>query len=289
MFGFRIICIESTFFTTYRHQSFNVETFQYNTKTIDTIIPPEFRLIAYLFPGMLSMVINLIRLFGTSNELKKYFRKHPQFIVACCFTPFMFEGYKNSKLGNKCKIKIWKIGTLLNGFYIGVLPQCILLFSEYYKGVPSWDFVGTALWEKDIWEANDSLIKHPYGNTIFAVATSIFFFVLILLFFGCNCICNCICPLIRCCSSSKPCIYSSAPNSDTLISGNLSKETTNIEKNDYNRTSGEETIRVYLNPLTETTTHILVQNNIVKKKTWSEEQVAASKENVAPQVCYISS
>ena len=70
----------------------------------------------------------------------------------------------------KYKVKIWKLGTILNGLYIGLLPQCILLFTDYYKGVPSWGFAGTTSWEQGVMEDNDALIKHPYGNTILSIA-----------------------------------------------------------------------------------------------------------------------
>ena len=81
---------------------------------------------------------------------------------------------------------------------MAVLPQCILLSTDYLKGVYSWEFVGETLWEKGtpIYEGNDALFKHPFGNTIFATATGVFYSILILIFFNNE---------IFCCHKSIPC------------------------------------------------------------------------------------
>ena len=70
----------------------------------------------------------------------------------------------------------------MNAFYVGCLPQCILLFMDHYKGVSSWDFVGYTLSAKGTYEANDSIFKHKYGNTLFATTSLVFYFSLILVF-----------------------------------------------------------------------------------------------------------
>ena len=66
MFGVRAICIENAFFSSYRYQ-FPNQTTQYDqVETIEPIIPPEYRLLAYFFPCIFSFLVNLIRLLSTT-------------------------------------------------------------------------------------------------------------------------------------------------------------------------------------------------------------------------------
>ena len=217
MFGFRTFCIESAFFTSYRKQSFNETTSTWQNELIKPIISPQFRLLAYLVPCMLSLSVNCLRLFCTTVGLRNYLLTYPQFVFGSCFTPFMFEGQALPNSENGYTVRIWKLGTFVNAIYIGCLPQCVLLLTEYYKGVRSWDFVGNTLNSQGIWEKNDALIKSPYGNTIFAVTSCLFFFLLIVTFFriqplfknyGAHCrFLYCIC-----CPCFDTCIHYSDPN-----------------------------------------------------------------------------
>ena len=45
--------------------------------------------------------------------------------------------------------------TIINAFFIGCFPECILLFTEFLKGVPSWNYFGKKV------ENNDALLKYP--------------------------------------------------------------------------------------------------------------------------------
>ena len=186
MFGFRIICIESTFFTSYRYQHIHTGTeyfpFQLNEKTIDSIIPTEYRLLAYLTPSLISFMINIIKLHFTGITFTTYVKKYPQIFIASCFTPFMFKGCHQN---DQYSIKIWKFGTVLNAIFIGCLPQMILVGMDYYTGVIYWDFVGTHLAgvADRRYENNDALFKHNFGNSIFAIASGTFFLVLIVFVF----------------------------------------------------------------------------------------------------------
>ena len=190
MFGWRLVCIENAFFTTYRlynemhhlfpdDQPYLLNQYKEDT-TIDPLIPAKYRIAVYLIPSFISFIINTMRLFRTGQDLKQYVKKYPQIIIACCFTPFMFEGCKDNN------IRIWKYGSLFNAFFIGCFPQIVLLAMDFYRGSVSWDFIGNVLnWEK-IFENNDALFKFTYGNSIFAITSGIFFLLLILLTFFTN-------------------------------------------------------------------------------------------------------
>ena len=183
MFGWRLVCIENAFFTTYRLDN-KIQTYvpnQYKADTrIDPLIPAKYRIAVYLIPSFISFIINAMRLFRTGQDLKQYVRKYPQIIMACCFTPFMFEGCKENN------IRIWKYGSLFNAFFIGCFPQIVLLAMDFYRGCVSWDFIGNALNRERIFENNDALFKFTYGNSIFAIISGIFFLLLILLTFFTN-------------------------------------------------------------------------------------------------------
>ena len=113
MFAVRMICIENAFLSSYRHHHYRLHGGRSNEITIDPIIPPEYRLLAYLAPSFISLAINAIRLLATSVNRTNQIRKYPPILIACCFTPFMFEGC------NGKPTKIWRFGTILNAFFIG--------------------------------------------------------------------------------------------------------------------------------------------------------------------------
>ena len=74
MFGARLICIENAFCTSYIIQT--GDTYYFDTgRSIDPIIPPEYRILAYLTPSAISFIINMIRLLTTSAKIKKYVQK----------------------------------------------------------------------------------------------------------------------------------------------------------------------------------------------------------------------
>ena len=167
MFGFRIVCIESAFFTSYRFQTLNYTTSLFDTEQIFPIIPPEYRLLVYLVPSIIPVFINGFRLWCTTKGLWSYFLQYPQFIISPCFTPFLFEGYGANNQKGRSKLKIWRLGTIINAIYIGCIPQCILCFTDYYKGVHDWKFNSTDH-ANYVFENNEALFKSNYGNSIFS-------------------------------------------------------------------------------------------------------------------------
>ena len=193
MFGVRILCLENIFFTSYVYvdnRNFNPQSPDSHTvtKTISPLIAPEYRLLVYFIPCIISLVINLIQLTRTTKGKIQFLKKHPQLIVSPCFSAMMFEGI--TQQGKESRIKIWRFGSILNAVFIGCVPQMFLILSEFLKGTPSWTFIGGRLQTDPecspgcpVFETNDALIKHPYGNIVFAGLSSAFYLILILTFF----------------------------------------------------------------------------------------------------------
>ena len=177
MFGCRVVCIENAFFSSYRYQHYRRDEQGLAQKMIDPVIPAEYRVLVYFVPSLVSFVANGISLNGTLPKIKHHIRKYPQLLLACCFSPFIFKGC------NENSIRIWKVGSIFNAFFIGCVPQIILVFMDYYRGVVKWDFISFALDPELVYENNDALFKSKYGNSWFALISGIFFFFLIIFTF----------------------------------------------------------------------------------------------------------
>ena len=277
MFGIRTIAMESSFFTTYVRQEFNSTTYQYETKTIDPLIPPKYRLLIYFAPGIISLLINLLRLFFTAKDLGGYLMKYPQFMVAPMFGPFMFEGYKQNE---STQIRIWKWGTFINALCIGCLPQIVLIITEVYKGVPIWEFASTTLRAQSIYESNDALIKDPFVNIIFGIGSASLYGILILLFFSTKYLfsdrgIHCKCLYILCCPCPDPCINDSEPEPVTLTSENLSNE---------RPLSPEEATVGEPNQSSQTHTNVYVYAKT--RKMWIIGNDVDTRETFLMQVCF---
>ena len=151
MFAVRIICIENSFFSSYRYERRYLDERHDFSKRIDPIIDTKYRILVYLTPCLISFIINGVKLLTSGTKFMQSIRTYPQILIASCFTPF--------------------------------LPQIVLLVMDRYRGVTSWDFLGFALTPEFIWENNDALFRSSYGNSLFAIISFVFFFFLILLTF----------------------------------------------------------------------------------------------------------
>ena len=54
---------------------------------------------------------------------------------------------------------------------------------EFYRGAFKWDFIGITLSIENIWENNDALFKHRYGNCLFASISGVLYLFLIIFTF----------------------------------------------------------------------------------------------------------
>ena len=226
MFAVRVICIENSFFSSYRYERRYLDARHDFIKRIDPIIDTKYRLLIYLTPSLISFMINAIKLLTSGTHFMKSIRKYPQILIASCFTPFMFQGCEEKGIYT---IKIWKIGTILNAFFIGCLPQIVLYVIDRYRGVTNWDFLGLALEPEFIYENNDALFKSSHGNSLFAVTSFVFFFFLIILTFFTDKIfkrltvyCKCLCTPFPACPNN--CFDLNSEFSQCSKSSNLQTE-----------------------------------------------------------------
>ena len=70
---------------------------------------------------------------------------------------------------------------------MGCVPQTLLPVLDHYKGVPSWPFTSENIIgeiENNPFQDNNALLKYPYGNTIFSIATFSFYLFLMSIFFS---------------------------------------------------------------------------------------------------------
>ena len=123
MFFVRTFCIESSLFTSYRHRY---------KDNIDPLITEEYRLVFYLIPGIVSFLINITKLALSVKPTDfRYFKKFPQFLLCPMFCPLMFEGNPDQGDVNQPPVRVWKLGSILNSFFMGCIQPC-----QKYYGIP---------------------------------------------------------------------------------------------------------------------------------------------------------
>ena len=232
MFGVRIFVLEHSFFTSYRlvlppenyDHSNNTQWMQWAegvySNRIDPIIAPEYRLKVFLIPSLISVIGNSIRLSITTKGCRKFFLYYPQYIIMPAFSPITFEGTSSKSSTKTLELRIWKLGTFLNGLFIGVLPQIILISSDIIRGVTEWNFLESNL-KEGIVQNSDTIMKHRFGNIIFSVISIFVFsiiFILLLktdkLFVNKGLFCHS-CKMF-CCSCTNPCLLAPSSNPSNI-------------------------------------------------------------------------
>ena len=174
-FVFRMYAIEHTFFSAYQNYTleFSYEKYGALISSIDPILSHQFRLLVYFLPILPSMVFNALSLRRSmkTKYLIKLFLVFPQYFINSCFNPLIFEGITiHDPLTRKSyfKIRVWKIGTFLNTFYLIFIPQLILILSDVLRGITGWKFTktidGIEAVRTGFLETNTSILKHPFGN-----------------------------------------------------------------------------------------------------------------------------
>ena len=111
MFCFRLFALEAIFFASYQKisidQSNGWETFgDILEGEIKPLLLGKYRVLIYIAPAIISIVINMITLFLTAKNLKQLLTTYPQFLLSPAFSPFMFEGVKinDSDYG----VRVWR-------------------------------------------------------------------------------------------------------------------------------------------------------------------------------------
>ena len=133
----------------------------------------------------------------------QYFKKYPQFLLCPMFSPLMFEGNPEERDDDEPPVRVWKLGSIFNSVLIGCLPQILSVAMDQYKQIAEW-------YRKEEYYYSDgetnALIKHPYGNTIFAISSFLLYLFLTTIFFSWERIFKddgCLCTLCK--SLCRPC------------------------------------------------------------------------------------
>ena len=172
MFFVRTLCLEAALFTSYRSDN--------PLGRIDALIPEEYRLVVYFFPGVCAFIVNLLRLVLSSRgQDQKYLCKYPQFLLCPMFCPIMWEGNQDRSDSNKQPVRVWKLGSAFNAFFLGCFPQIILLASDYFRRVSIWYDITFEGARND----TNALLTYQYGNTILSITTLVSYSCLIIIFF----------------------------------------------------------------------------------------------------------
>ena len=257
MFVVRTFCLEASFFSSYR--SYDSDSYDAGAEDIHPLIPEEYRLIIYLLPAFCSFLINLIRLaFSIKPTDFQYFKQYPQFLLCPMFCPLMFEGNPDQRDNDQPPVRVWKVGSILNSIFLGCIPQISLTCLDHFKGVPSWpfkkdlyadiieideDYVNDYIFNDygdydtidgyvegqmahNEFQDNNALLKYPFGNTIFSIATFSFYLFLMTIFFAWDkifkddgCLSK-LCKPIFCSPFPNPCHKPKPEESDPAIVNN---------------------------------------------------------------------
>ena len=175
MFAFRLLAIEAMFFSSYfliNGDKANLVTHGTINDEIPATLPAEYRLLMYLLPAIISILVNAIKMAFTYRGLGGLLLRHPHFALAPGFSPFMFEGVKVVGQESQYSLRIWKMGTLFNAIFMGIMPHISLIVADFGRGVTAWPFFRD---DESVWEINNALIKSPYGNVIFSATALVLF------------------------------------------------------------------------------------------------------------------
>ena len=95
------------------------------------------------------------------------------------FSPLMFEGNPDQQDDNKPPVRVWKLGSIVNSFFIGCLPQILLVTMDQFRQVQ----LGYKNASGSFGDSN-ALIKHADGNTIFSIISLVLYIFLTTIFFS---------------------------------------------------------------------------------------------------------
>jgi hypothetical protein len=181
IFASRIYAIEAIFFSRYLSR----DSYDYWTTTIESIASEKYRLLYYFTPVVPSFLLNIFILKQTLTfgDIGNLFLKYPQMIIGPCFTPIVYEG-KRAENGI-ININVWKLGTILNGLYIGCFPLLSLIISDIARGITLHDFDTN-------FKSNNAVCQGKYCNlTVASIALPIYTFILIFAVLGENMFSTC--------------------------------------------------------------------------------------------------
>lgn len=259
-FALRVFSLEGIFFSHFYNFSldgFNLETYDAldTSKVIEPLLPPEYRLMVYLAPCVVPILINFSKLLLTYNNLWALFQNYPQFFLSPGFTPFMFEGVKSREPDDRYALRVWKAGTVINSFYLCCLPPFSLVISDIVRGASSWKYISyfdsyNEMGEGGFYQITNSVVRIPYANVIIGTTTGIVYLLIILFTLLNERIFSkrgiyCILLSIPCCPCPQPCVSQGSFSQDTTLTPEVIDESISDErrakKHQFNNTIQTDT------------------------------------------------
>lgn len=165
MFSLRMFSIEAIFFSYY--QSYKSD-FTIHERFQPIVKEDELRILFYLLPPLIPMIVNNIRLAKTYRGCTKLYLNFPHLLLIPGFTPFMYEGTEDvdNKGAKATRLRIWKQGTFVNAVYLCFIAPMLLLTAEFIRGTVSWDPTTS----KDVpFKYTNNMIKAKYDNGVFSI------------------------------------------------------------------------------------------------------------------------
>ena len=192
---------------------------------------------------------------------------------------------------NDYPIKVWKIGSIINAIFIGVVPQIALVIADFQRGVTRWQFNQTNL-NNFTSEFNDAIFKHRFGNTAFSLICLVFFSIIIALFFYSDKI------FVR---NGIHCrvfniLFCPCPNSCLIYHPDFESDTKPFESNIETSKTGDDTRHVnspasrlsLLDDKSRSNTLIYCYSNKGTYKSWIAGNPVKRKENIKLEVYCIT-
>ena len=180
-FVVRIYCVENTLFSYYQFYPSNIKDGNLDpTVSIEPLIPlwcKHLRVLLYLLPAVVSILANLWRLKRTKASLKDILKKRPQLLIVPGFTPFMFEKAQTLDPPEDAsdKLQIWKVGSIFNSVYIGIVPPISIIISEYARGITKLNLAQeSGELQKFTSSSLNLFFNSSIANTVFASSFAIF-------------------------------------------------------------------------------------------------------------------
>ena len=172
-FGLRLYALENIFFYSW--------SYIYEDEYIQPLVKNDhFRILIYLLPSLLAILLNLIYLALTTNGWLKLIAEYPQVVLAPAFCPFIiqsvpFDDEQGNKRSKLCVSRKW---SMVNGLLIGCIPQAAMAIMQYTRVTQSMDKI---YHESAAFIATNALSLNPKFNIWLGCICAATYFVMLML------------------------------------------------------------------------------------------------------------
>ena len=188
MFAARLLCIESVFFSWYSLKEYpeskGYMEYAIWIPTEALISQPYMRIVIFFAPTVFPIIFNLITLARSSKQWKRLILSEPQILISPGFCPIIFRCVKakSSHDQETPNVYVWKLASIINAIYLGVLPQILMIAAHYMRGLDDLTHGKfSSKGQPDL--VSNSLILSEYGNVIFASVSSCIYLLFIAHFY----------------------------------------------------------------------------------------------------------